>query len=172
MKPCKRLVYILALICGVAQAAERATQTMTGTVIGITDGDTLTLLDEQNAEYKIRLDGIDAPEKNQPFGTKSKESLSELVMGQAVAVEWKSKDRYGRIIGVVLLNGDSVNQQQVDRGWAWHFVKYSDSEKLATAERSAREARLGLWVEESPVPPWEFRALKKNKDGQRPAKGL
>ena len=95
-----------------------------GRVVGVSDGDTITLLDTTNTQYKVRLSGIDAPEKKQPFEQVSKRSLSDLVYDKTVAVEWKKKDRYQRIVGKVLLDNVDVNLEQVKRGLAWHYTKY------------------------------------------------
>ena len=98
--------------------------TVMGRVVGVSDGDTITLLDTTNTQYKVRLSGIDAPEKKQPFEQVSKRSLSDLVYDKTVAVEWKKKDRYQRIVGKVLLDNVDVNLEQVKRGLAWHYTKY------------------------------------------------
>jgi endonuclease YncB( thermonuclease family) len=107
--------------------------------------------------------GIDAPERGQAYGTKSKEHLSELVAGKFVVVEFNKYDRYGRIVGKVLLSGEDVNLEQIAAGLAWHYKKYqgeqspSDRVKYADAERAARRLKLGLWHDPNPLPPWEYR---------------
>ena len=98
--------------------------TLIARVVGVTDGDTITVLDASNTQYKVRLSGIDAPEKKQPFGQVSKKSLSDMVYDKEVLVDWSKKDRYQRIVGKVLLNDEDVNLEQVKRGLAWHFKKY------------------------------------------------
>ncbi len=134
-----------------------------GNVVGITDGDTITVLDSAKVQHKIRLQGIDAPEKKQAFGTKSKEWMSEHVGGEDVVVLWKEKDRYGRILGDVMLDNRHINLEMVQNGMAWHYTQYSKSKALADAEDKARKAKTGLWVDKEPIPPWEFRKNAKNK---------
>jgi len=138
-----------------------------GRVIGISDGDTLTLHTHDKQQLKVRLAGIDAPEKGQSFGQASKRNLSELVYGKRVEVESNKKDRYGRTVGKVLSDGFDVNLEQVKAGLAWHYKAYekeqtpSDRIAYAEAEQSARAARKGLWIDQYPIPPWEFRASTK-----------
>lgn len=148
----------LLLLALTAQA-----ETIKGRVVGVADGDTITVLDATKTRYKIRLAGIDAPEKAQAYGQRSKESLSELVFDRMVTVETTKRDRYGCSVGTVRVDGLDANLEQIKRGMAWHYKAYereqSPQERLdyATAEISAREARLGLWKDAQPVPPWEFR---------------
>lgn len=138
-----------------------------GRVVGVTDGDTVTVLDANNAEHKIRLAGIDAPEKKQAFGSRSKESLSALAFSRFVTVETGKKDRYGREVGKVQVEGKDVNLEQVKRGMAWHYKAYqreqsADDRKLYDiAESDARVARRGLWDDADPTPPWDFRKARR-----------
>jgi len=137
--------------------------TLLGKVIHVQDGDTITVLDDTHTQHIIRLTGIDAPEKRQAFGNVSKQSLAEQVAGQSVAVEWVKVDKYGRKLGKVLLAGLDCNLVQVKRGLAWHYKQYqreqspTDQQSYAAAEIEARAAKLGLWRDADPVPPWEFR---------------
>ena len=137
--------------------------TLLGEVINVTDGDTITVLDDTHTQHKIRLTGIDAPEKRQAFGNVSKQSLVEQVAGQSVAVEWVKVDKYGRKLGKVLLAGLDCNLEQVKRGLAWHYKQYqreqspTDQQSYAEAEIEARSAKLGLWRDAALVPPWKFR---------------
>ena len=141
--------------------------TITGRVVGIADGDTVTVLDAQKVQHKIRLAGIDAPEKAQPFGNRSKVSLSDLAFDKMVTVETDKRDRYGREVGKVLVNGRDVNLIQVERGMAWHYKAYereqssSDRKLYDAAESDAKAARRGLWRDAEPTPPWEFRKAKR-----------
>ena len=134
-----------------------------GKVVSIADGDTITVLDENKKQNKVRLNGIDAPEKKQAFGTKSKARLGELVAGKDVVVDWKEKDKYGRIVGQVHQGSLDVNLQMVKEGLAWHYKKYSKSEDLSRAEAEAKAGKKGLWADPNPVPPWEFRSGQKKK---------
>jgi len=128
-----------------------------GKVIGISDGDTCTVLTAENQQVKIRLAGIDTPESSQAFGTKAKQALSEKVFGRTVEVKEQSKDRYGRTVADIYLGARWVNLEMVAEGWAWHYKEYSKDPKLASAERAARLAKSGLWADKEPVPPWDFR---------------
>lgn len=137
-----------------------------GKVIGVSDGDTITILDSANAQHKIRLTGIDAPEKAQAFGQASKQVLSKLVFNKEVEVVWGKHDRYQRILGKVVLNGEDICLEQVRRGMAWHYKKYQneqsqmDREKYSDAEKKARDAKIGLWIDPEPMEPAQFRHKK------------
>jgi len=133
-----------------------------GKVVGVIDGDSIRVMHEGKAE-QIRLIGVDCPEKRQPFGTRAKEYTSELAFGKEVTVYGKSRDRYGRTLAEVLLpDGRSLNQALLSAGLAWWFRKYSKDLRLGELERQARNAKLGLWAEPNPVPPWEWRTRMKN----------
>lgn len=159
-----------ALLCFLALAAHA--ETLSGRVVDITDGDTITVLDSNHRQYKIRLAGIDAPEKAlsekapetaQAFGERSKEHLSSLVFDKTVTVEWNKQDRYGRTVGKVLMHGVDANLAQVKGGMAWWYRAYAKEQSAADrrlyeqAEQQARAQRLGLWADKNPVPPWDFR---------------
>ncbi len=132
-------------------------QLIIGEVIGIADGDTITIRGN-GKNYKIRLDGIDAPEKKQDYGRKATNVLSDLVFRKNVRVRWKEKDRYGCVIGQVIAGGVWVNHQLLLDGWAWHYTDYSSDPDLSEAGRLAREADRGIWANANePQPPWEFR---------------
>ena len=154
---------ISSLLCSFVQAG-----TLTGNVVRITDGDTLVVLDANKVQYKIRLMGIDAPEKKQAYGKKSKDNLSHLVAGKFVVVEYDKLDRYKRIIGKILLSGQDVNLEQVASGMAWHYKKYqgeqsqADQMKYSEAEIDASNTKRGLWHDLDPIPPWDYRKLKRN----------
>lgn len=105
---------------------------LNGHVVGVADGDTITVLDITNTQHKIRLAGIDAPEKKQAFGQVSKKSLSDLVFDKQVNIDWTKHDRYGRIVGKVLINGVDANLEQVKRGLAWFYKKSTSFIKLIT----------------------------------------
>ncbi|MBW8363349.1 MAG: thermonuclease family protein [Rhizobium sp.] len=158
----RRLIPLLLFWSISASAA-----TLVGQVVGVTDGDTVTVLDEQKQQHKVRLAGIDAPEKKQPFGQRSKEALSDAVFGKTVSVEWNKLDRYGRIIGKIVVDARDVNLSQVEVGLAWWYQQYSaeqsvgDRQLYALTEENARRERLGLWSEAEPTPPWDWRKLKK-----------
>lgn len=137
-------------------------------VVKITDGDTVHVLDRGSGRYKIRLAGIDAPEKKQLFGKKSTDNLKGLVAGKMVEIEYDKKDRYGRIVGKLVLHGQDINLQQIKDGYAWHYKHYQkeqsklDQDLYNSAEIESRKKRLGLWAVNS-VAPWEFRQQKSSK---------
>ena len=137
------------------------TETLEGKVIKIADGDTLTLLTPSNQQVKIRLAGIDTPEKKQPFGNKAKQALSNLAFQKQALVEIAAKDRYGRTIGVVFVDGLNVNAELVKQGMAWVYRKYTDDERLYVLESEAKQAKRGLWLDKNPIPPWEWRRGKR-----------
>ena len=153
------LILILILTFTTALIADE----LRGKVVSIADGDTITVLDENKKQNKVRLNGIDAPEKKQAFGAKSKVRLGELVAGKDVVVEWKEKDKYGRIVGQVHQGSLDVNLQMVKEGLAWYYKKYSKSAELGRAETEAKAGKKGLWANPNPVPPWGFRKAEKNK---------
>ena len=158
------LGFILCLLLGTWVVADE----IRGRVVAIADGDTITVLDANQVQRKIRLEGIDAPEKKQAFGTRSRQTLGDLVAGKDVTVQWNKKDRYGRIIGHVYLGDRDIDLEMVQAGMAWHYRQYSKSAELASAEAEARKDRLGLWADANPVPPWAFRKAKKKKAPQPP----
>jgi endonuclease YncB( thermonuclease family) len=156
---------------GLAIAAVLAVQTfalaakphyeIAGKVVKIADGDTLTILDASNAQHRIRLAGIDAPEKGQPFGTKARENLAAKVFGQTVRVEVIDVDRYMREVGRIYLRERFVNMEMVRDGFAWRYVQYDKPGEFTAAENDAREHRRGLWADPDPVPAWEWRRAKR-----------
>ncbi len=134
---------------------------LAGRVIAIADGDTLTVLDASNAQHKIRLAGIDAPEKAQPFGTKAREQLAGKVFKQTVRVEVIDVDRYHREVGRIYLGDRFINLEMVQDGNAWRYPQYDKPGEFTAAEADAREHNRGLWVDRDPVPPWEWRKMKR-----------
>lgn len=157
---------IWASICWLATPGLAAQ--LEGEVVGLSDGDTVTVLDATRTQYKVRLSGIDAPEKYQPFGNRSKQHLADLVFRRQVVVEWSKRDRYGRIVGKVLVGGRDACLAQVTAGLAWHYKAYQgeqspeDRVAYAAAEDAARAKRVGLWQEATPVSPWDFRHARRS----------
>lgn len=132
--------------------------TITGRVVGVADGDTLTVLTADKTEVKVRLHGIDAPELGQPFGNNAKRELSRLAFQKEVTVIVTDRDKYGRTVGTVKAGGLDVNAEMVKGGMAWHFEKYAKGDKgLASAQKAAKQSRSGLWSESDPVAPWDWR---------------
>lgn len=147
---------------------------LTGRVVGVADGDTVTILDGDRKQHRIRLAGIDAPEKSQPFGQRSKQSMSTLVFGKEVNVQWVNRDRYRRIVGKVMVAAPNCRTDrcpktldaglaQITKGLAWWYQKYAkdqsavDAARYEFAEREARAKRAGLWGYGLPIPPWDWR---------------
>jgi endonuclease YncB( thermonuclease family) len=172
------LIFTAALLLGGGTACRPRTQpppsqrpasstngqtTLTGRVVRIADGDTVTILDSTNTQHRIRLQGIDAPESHQAFGTQSKKSLSDMVFDKDVTVEYDKIDRYGRLVGKIILNGVDVCLEQIKAGMAWHYKDYEDEQTpadrdlYARAEDDARNARRGLWADANPIEPSEYR---------------
>ena len=128
-------------------------------VVGITDGDTLTILKVDHTQVRIRLFGIDAPETGQDFGSRAKQAASEMAFGKDVTIKERDHDRYGRTVAEVILpDGRSLNREMVRLGMAWFYKKYAPADRdLAEAELEARIARRGLWSQPNPIPPWDWR---------------
>lgn len=128
-------------------------------VVGITDGDTLTVLDERNQQHTIRLAEIDAPERRQPWGDRSRQHLSALAFGKTVSIQQTDTDRYGRTVAHVFANGENINRSMVRDGDAWAYREYLTDQTLLSTEARARQARSGLWSlsDAETVPPWQWR---------------
>ena len=157
---------ILLLVLSLSAHAD----TLLGRVVGVADSDTITVLDTDRQQHKIRLGGIDAPEKTQPFGERSKENLSRIVFGKDVRVEWSKRDHRQRILGKVWVQPEScptcpmtldAGHAQITVGLAWWYRKYAgeqspqDRGAYEYSEQEARTKRVGLWSDPDPVPPWE-----------------
>ncbi len=160
-------VITLGLLIGLSLTAFG--DTLTGKVGRVVDGDTLYVLDANYKDHKIRLAGIDAPERKQAYGLASRKHLASIVAGKQVTVEYQKRDRYGRIVGKVLLNGIDACLEQVKAGFAWHYKRYQreqsteDQRLYADAENQARDERLRLWRDKKPMPPWEHRRLYRSQ---------
>lgn len=142
----------LTLISSSAKAEE-----VYGHVVSVADGDTLTILVSGHDQIKVRLAEIDAPEKAQPFGLRSKQSLSELCFDKDAVLNTTDTDRYGRTVARVYCAGIDANAEQIRAGLAWAYRKYLHNQSLPDLESEARTAKRGLWLDSKPVPPWEFR---------------
>jgi len=135
-------------------------------VVKVTDGDTVHVLDRSRERHKIRLGGIDAPEKDQAFGRRSTQNLARHIAGKSVSVEYNKRDQYDRIIGKLLLDSRDINLLQVKEGYAWHYKKYqneqSDLDRMlySSAETEARGKKIGLWSVPA-TPPWEYRRARR-----------
>jgi endonuclease YncB( thermonuclease family) len=152
----KALAKVLVILTMWVLATSLSAATLTGRVVKIADGDTLTILIGKKQE-RIRLSDIDTPERKQPYGTRAKQALTELTFGKLITVLTTKRDRYGRIIGHITVDGVDVNAELVRLGFAWVYRRYSDDPELLRLEGIARTQRLGLWADENPIPPWEWR---------------
>ncbi len=156
----KKILFCLILSFSVLAHSE----TINGRVVGISDGDTLTVLDASNTQFKIRLAAIDAPEKAQAFGQRGKQQLSDLCYGKSAIVKVVSTDRYGRTVGDIDCAGINANEAMIQTGLAWVYRKYAKGYgHLYALEDEARNTRRGLWVDSNPVAPWDFRKAKRNQ---------
>ncbi len=152
---------LAVLLAGLLSDAAGATPAFRAKVIGVADGDTITVLHDRRSQ-KVRLQGIDSPEKGQPFGERAKQFTSRLAFGQEVTVHVTDRDRYGRTVaGIVLPDGRSLNHEIVRAGYAWWARRYSRDPSLATLEAAARKARAGLWADPHAQPPWEWRRTRR-----------
>lgn len=146
------------LLCAAASpaAADRSCK-----VVGVSDGDTITALCQSREQVKVRLAEIDAPEKAQPFGAKSKQSLSDLCFGKAAQIAEQDRDRYGRTVARVRCAGIDANAEQVRRGFAWVYDRYVTDPNLYPLQDTAQAERRGLWADSAPTPPWEWRKARR-----------
>jgi endonuclease YncB( thermonuclease family) len=153
MNKLKLIIISLFLIFSLSAQAK----IIEGLVVKIADGDTLTLLTSSNKKIKIRLAGIDTPEIKQPFGSKAKQALAKLVFQKKALIEVQTKDRYGRTIGIVFVDGQNVNYELVRQGMAWVYRKYTNDEILYGLEAQAKTKKTGLWADAKSIAPWSWR---------------
>ena len=133
-----------------------------GKIVGVTDGDTVKLLTADFTEIKVRLEGIDCPEKNQAFGQKAKQYASDLCFDKQVTLQKTGEDKYGRTLGYIILpDGRNLNKEILKAGYAWHYKRYNQSRELAELEEQARIAKKGLWSDPHAMAPWEYRKLNR-----------
>lgn len=154
----KITVFVLLMaLCQVVTAYD-----LVGKVVKVADGDTITILSSDKKQHKIRLNQIDAPESNQPWGKHSKESLIKMVANKVVTVRVSGKDRYGRLVGTPYLNNVDICKEQIKRGNAWVYVQYAKDKQLVAIEDEARKNKIGLWSlpESQRIAPWLWRRKK------------
>ena len=155
----KNLSLVSRLLLLGFMAASAHAETISGRIVGVVDGDTVVLLDPTLKQYRVRLQGIDAPESKQPFGQRSKQSLSNLVYGRQVVAECTKQDKYKRSVCKIVVDGKDANL-------AWWYRTYAKEQMAAdrvayeSAEITAREAKRGLWTDAAPVAPWDWRKGK------------
>lgn len=157
MRKCMQIILLFLLLSSCLNALE-----LKGKVIAVSDGDTIKLLTQDKVTHKIRLLDIDAPEKSQPFGNKSKENLSKYIAGKTVTVKYTNMDKYSRILGTIYLNNMDVNLQQIKDGYAWVYKQYSSNQIYYQEEKKAKDLKKGLWIAKEPLAPWEYRKKRKS----------
>ncbi len=157
-------------LCGVVAVTPLAwAESYRGVVVSVADGDTVTVLDSYRQQHKVRLAGVDAPEKSQAFGKVSRLNLARLVFGRPVTIEFDKLDRYRREVGKVWVAGEDINLEQLKAGLAWHYKKYEDEQspedrqRYALAESNAASAHRGLWRDPNPTPPWAYRKARRGR---------
>jgi endonuclease YncB( thermonuclease family) len=159
-----RLVVLLA-ICLWASFA--LADQIEGRVVRVADGDTLTVLDSSNHQHRVRIAGIDAPEKGQPWGQRSKQNLAAMAFEKQTSLDCYKRDRYKRSVCRVFVEGRDIGLEQIRVGLAWWYRRYANEQteqerqRYEQTEAQARTARLGLWGDESAIPPWEWRGQRK-----------
>jgi endonuclease YncB( thermonuclease family) len=140
-----------------------ASMEVQGKIVAVIDGDTYDVITAQQYKYRVRMEGIDAPERGMRFYKESKNYLSALALGKQVRVRWTKTDRSKRLIAFTYLgNSRELSHEMIKAGWAWHFTKYNKDSDLAALERTARLRRLGLWVDPNPVAPWDYRKSRRS----------
>ena len=160
---CKLLVLILLLLPSIVFS-----ETITGKVIKVADGDTITILTPGNEQIKIRLSAVDTPEGGQAYGKKAKQFTSRMVYKKNVQVEKETVDRYGRTIGFVYIEDANLSEEIIRNGYGWVYRKYCTADYCndwLKLEKAARDAQIGLWADKNPQPPWEWRAEHRNGNG-------
>lgn len=157
MKQFLYILFIFTIFCVLGKE-------IVGKVVKVADGDTITIIDNENQKHKIRLDKIDAPELKQSFGIKSKNYLESLIYKKQIKVLYSSIDRYKRILGIVYLGDKEINLIMLKNGYAWHYNYYDKTPSYIQAEKQARDKKIGLWSESNPINPCTFRKNhKKNR---------
>ena len=137
--------------------------TLRGRAVKVQDGDTFDFLYGDNEKQRVRVAQMDAPEKSMPFGQKSKERFTELVMGKEIALVVNTVDRYGRVVGSVIVDGEDQSARMISEGMAWYYRQYGWTDSLARLEEQARSEKRGLWADPNPQPPWEWRKANRGK---------
>ncbi len=145
------------------QMKERVGDTLRGRAVKVQDGDTFDFLYGDNEKQRVRVAQMDAPEKSMTFGQKSKERFTELVMGKEIALVVNTVDRYGRVVGSVVIDGEDQSARMISEGMAWYYRQYGWTDSLARLEEEARNAKRGLWADPNPQPPWEWRKENRGK---------
>ena len=151
-------IFLLILLGIIICVIECYAQKFNVKVVKISDGDTFVGINSDNLQLKFRIWGIDAPEKKQAYGTKAKDFLSSLIFGKTITVDVQKQDGWGRYLTYVYTpDGKDVSLEMIKNGYAWHYVKYDNTEEYNAAELNAKKNKVGLWVDPKPIAPWDFR---------------
>jgi endonuclease YncB( thermonuclease family) len=161
--PVEILYKFIIILLFIISFSSYAGEMFEGRVVGVHDGDTVTLLMAGDRQLKVRLAQIDAPELDQAFGQQSKQSLSEMIFNKTIKVEKETIDKYGRTVGTLFVEGLDANEEQIKRGMAWVYRKYLHDQSLLPLEEVARQAKAGLWADANPMAPWDYRHGGKQK---------
>lgn len=158
------VVYLAAIMFGniFICTAPVAASPINGYVIRVIDGDTLIILADGNSQVKVRLSEIDAPEQGQAFGQKSKQTLITICAGKEAILRATKKDKYGRTLARVFCDDIDANSTMIGLGMAWVYNQYAKDASLYVLQDTAKADRVGLWVDDNPVPPWVYRAQKRH----------
>lgn len=143
--------------------AQKQTGKLTGKVIYIVDGDTFDLLTADTVKIRIRLNGIDCPERKQDYYQVCKDALSRYIFGKNITLITHGRDQWKRVIADVYVNKEYINLKMIENGFAWHYIKYSKDKSLAKAEEKAKKNKLGIWKMNNPRAPWNYRKPKNKK---------
>lgn len=155
----KKILIFLFLLASCSMTTENGA--ISGKVISVADGDTMTILTSGKKHIKIRLLGIDAPERGQDFGAVARQQLNNLCYGKTVTVENKGEDQYGRVLGVVYIDGMNVNEYMVRNGLAWYYKHFVNDPRLDSLEQLARKEKVNIWSRKNPMSPYEFRKSRR-----------
>lgn len=149
--------HIISILCLLSVCFSLYSKELRGRIVRVSDGDTVVLLDSTNTQHRIRLDGIDCPEKGQPFGRKATDFVKNLAAGKQAVVYWDKKDRYGRILGYLIVDGVNVNKELLKNGLAWHYKHFNQDKELAELEQQAKDKKLNIWSDKNPIEPYQWR---------------
>ncbi len=163
----RKFIFILLLFISCNPSSTEPTETIKGTVVSVADGDTMTILTDSEERIKVRLYGIDAPEKGQDFSNKARPYLNDLCYGKTVKVEKKGIDQYDRTLGIVYLDELNLNQEMVKEGLAWYYNHYVEDPVLEGLEKTARQQKLNIWSLKNPTPPYEYRKKQRTERSKR-----
>lgn len=162
------VIFIIAFSCALPAAAKPEGESILGKVVGVHDGDTITILTPYMEELKIRLGEIDAPELKQPYGQKAKQMLSDMVFGKEVVIIKTDRDRYGRTVGRVYLGEEDINRAMAAQGGAWAYLQYLSDNAILEAQNAAQSQKIGVWALQADqvTAPWEWRKAQRQGDGE------